>query len=144
MLMVIKLFHTTLGGHPFWQGFWPGHFCSGIKAKPWKADSVPSAVLVQRDVGPSSIYSHHDLLDLEGSVALCTLCTCGGSGTRHMSVFFLYRNPEGRCTFPPVYQCLRFLLCTLRSQSKFCYFSYLSSQMYFRCISILQHGFDAG
>lgn len=80
---------------------------------------------------PLVFFSHHDLLGLESNVALCASCTCDGSGIKHA------------CTFSCVYQCLRFLLCTLRSQSKFCYF-YLNSQTYLRYISILQHGYDAG
>jgi len=47
-----------------------------------------SAVLVQIDVGPSSIiFPHHGLLGLESGVALCVSCTCDGSGTRHTGTF---------------------------------------------------------
>lgn len=58
--------------------------------------------------------------------------------------FVMAAAPGTWALFPHVYQCLRFSLCTLRSQSKFCYFSYLDSQTYLRCISILQRGCDAG
>lgn len=54
-----------------------GHFCRGTKAKPSQAASV---LLVQTDLGASSISSHDGLLGLERSVALCALCASGGAG----------------------------------------------------------------